>query len=89
MDLQGHYHYVATFAGFVPAEQPELSVIVVIDEPDRPAILRQRRVGPGLLRAGAATRCAATTSRRRGANRPLASPTCPRRRQGIGDAAGA
>jgi cell division protein FtsI (penicillin-binding protein 3) len=32
-DLQGRYHYVATFAGFVPAEQPELSVIVVIDEP--------------------------------------------------------
>jgi cell division protein FtsI (penicillin-binding protein 3) len=34
MDLQGHYHYVATFAGFVPAEKPELSIIVVIDEPD-------------------------------------------------------
>jgi cell division protein FtsI (penicillin-binding protein 3) len=32
-DLQGRYHYVATFAGFVPAEQPELSIIVVIDEP--------------------------------------------------------
>ncbi len=27
------YHYVATFAGFVPAERPELSIIVVIDEP--------------------------------------------------------
>jgi cell division protein FtsI (penicillin-binding protein 3) len=33
-DLQGRYHYVATFAGFVPAEKPELSIIVVIDEPD-------------------------------------------------------
>ena len=32
-DLEGRYHYVATFAGFVPAEQPELSIIVVIDEP--------------------------------------------------------
>jgi cell division protein FtsI (penicillin-binding protein 3) len=32
-DAQGRYHYVATFAGFVPAERPELSVIVVIDEP--------------------------------------------------------
>ena len=29
MDLTGRYHYVATFAGFVPAEQPELSIIVV------------------------------------------------------------
>ncbi|MGQ0432064.1 MAG: peptidoglycan D,D-transpeptidase FtsI family protein [Microthrixaceae bacterium] len=27
------YHYVATFAGFVPAERPELSSSVVIDEP--------------------------------------------------------
>jgi cell division protein FtsI (penicillin-binding protein 3) len=32
-DASGHYHYVATFAGFVPAERPELSIIVVIDEP--------------------------------------------------------
>ncbi|HEX4867810.1 MAG TPA: penicillin-binding protein 2 [Acidimicrobiales bacterium] len=31
-DAQG-YHYIATFAGFVPAERPELSIIVVIDEP--------------------------------------------------------
>lgn len=29
----GGYDYVATFAGFVPAERPELSIIVVIDEP--------------------------------------------------------
>ena len=32
-DAGGHYHYVATFAGFVPAERPALSIIVVIDEP--------------------------------------------------------
>jgi cell division protein FtsI (penicillin-binding protein 3) len=32
-DAAGNYHYVATFAGFVPAERPELSIIVVIDEP--------------------------------------------------------
>lgn len=32
-DLAGNYHYVATFAGFVPAEDPQLSVIVVVDEP--------------------------------------------------------
>ncbi len=33
MDRDGAYHYVATFAGFLPAEKPELSVIVVLDEP--------------------------------------------------------
>ena len=32
-DAAGNYHYIATFAGFVPAERPELSIIVVIDEP--------------------------------------------------------
>ena len=29
----GNYRYVANFVGFVPAEDPELSIIVVIDEP--------------------------------------------------------
>jgi len=29
----GDYRYVANFVGFVPAEKPELSIIVVIDEP--------------------------------------------------------
>jgi cell division protein FtsI (penicillin-binding protein 3) len=29
----GSYKYIANFAGFVPAEKPELSIIVVIDEP--------------------------------------------------------
>ena len=32
-DAAGNYHYVTTFAGFVPAEDPQLSIIVVIDEP--------------------------------------------------------
>ena len=32
-DGAGHYHYVATFAGFTPAEDPSLSAIVVLDEP--------------------------------------------------------
>lgn len=32
-DAAGNYHYVATFAGFVPAEDPALSMIVVLDEP--------------------------------------------------------
>jgi cell division protein FtsI (penicillin-binding protein 3) len=32
-DGAGNYHYVATFAGFTPAEDPSLSAIVVLDEP--------------------------------------------------------
>ncbi len=32
-DRGGNYHYVAAFTGMVPAEDPQLSVIVVIDEP--------------------------------------------------------
>jgi cell division protein FtsI (penicillin-binding protein 3) len=32
-DGAGRYHYVTTFGGFVPAEDPQLSAIVVIDEP--------------------------------------------------------
>ncbi|MGK2949310.1 MAG: peptidoglycan D,D-transpeptidase FtsI family protein, partial [Acidimicrobiales bacterium] len=32
-DESGNYRYVANFVGFVPAERPELSIIVVIDEP--------------------------------------------------------
>jgi len=33
-DAEGNYHYIATFAGMLPAEQPDLSIIVVVDEPD-------------------------------------------------------
>jgi cell division protein FtsI (penicillin-binding protein 3) len=32
-DAAGNYHYISTFAGFLPAEDPKLSIIVVIDEP--------------------------------------------------------
>src|ERR687891_1190387 len=32
-DEQGNYHHVATFAGFIPADDPQVSIIVVIDEP--------------------------------------------------------
>jgi cell division protein FtsI (penicillin-binding protein 3) len=32
-DGAGNYHYEATFGGFVPAEDPQLSAIVDIDEP--------------------------------------------------------
>jgi cell division protein FtsI (penicillin-binding protein 3) len=33
VDSQGQKHYVGSFAGFVPAEDPRISVIVSIDEP--------------------------------------------------------
>jgi cell division protein FtsI (penicillin-binding protein 3) len=32
-DAEGNFHYMAAFAGFVPAENPQLSAIVVLDEP--------------------------------------------------------
>jgi membrane peptidoglycan carboxypeptidase len=32
-DAHGNYHYVASFAGFIPADDPQVSVIIVIDEP--------------------------------------------------------
>ena len=32
-DEAGNYRYVATFVGFLPASDPELSLIVVVDEP--------------------------------------------------------
>lgn len=32
-DAAGNYQYVAAFAGMVPAEDPELSILVVVDEP--------------------------------------------------------
>ena len=32
-DAAGNYHYVAAFAGFLPASAPELSLVVLIDEP--------------------------------------------------------
>ncbi|MDZ7673663.1 MAG: penicillin-binding protein 2 [Acidimicrobiales bacterium] len=32
-DRAGNYHYVAAFTGMVPAEDPKLSIIAVIDEP--------------------------------------------------------
>lgn len=34
MDPDGHYHYVSTFVGMLPAGDPQLSIIVVLDDPD-------------------------------------------------------
>jgi cell division protein FtsI (penicillin-binding protein 3) len=69
-DENGRYHYVSTFAGFIPAGDPKLSVIVVIDEPTgspyaaevaAPAFaeigryaLRQMRIPPSVSQNGAA-----------------------------------
>ena len=33
-DEDGRMHYIATFAGTLPAENPDLSVVVIVDEPD-------------------------------------------------------
>jgi cell division protein FtsI (penicillin-binding protein 3) len=33
-DENGQMHYIATFGGLLPAENPDLSIIVVVDEPD-------------------------------------------------------
>lgn len=33
-DLNGNYHYISTFVGMLPAGDPELSIIVVLDDPD-------------------------------------------------------
>lgn len=35
MGLDGRYHYVSTFVGMLPADDPQLSIIVVLDEPGR------------------------------------------------------
>ena len=32
-DKDHNYHYVSSFAGFAPAERPQISTIVVLDEP--------------------------------------------------------
>ncbi|MCP5027058.1 MAG: penicillin-binding protein 2 [Actinomycetia bacterium] len=34
LDESGHRHYILDFAGFVPAERPELAIMVLFDDPD-------------------------------------------------------
>ena len=64
-DEAGNYRYVATFAGFVPANDPQLSIVVVIDEPSgdyygggvaAPVFSRLAAVGPAGLPDPAARR---------------------------------
>lgn len=33
VDEDGNFHYIATFAGYFPIDDPEISIIVIIDEP--------------------------------------------------------
>jgi cell division protein FtsI (penicillin-binding protein 3) len=33
LDRSGHYHYTASFAGFLPAEDPRITILVSIDDP--------------------------------------------------------
>src|SRR5690606_23815683 len=40
-DAEGNYHYIATFAGFLPADDPKVSIIVVLDEPSTSAYAGQ------------------------------------------------
>jgi cell division protein FtsI (penicillin-binding protein 3) len=40
-DADGNLHHIATFAGFLPADDPEVSIIVVIDEPTTSAYASQ------------------------------------------------
>jgi cell division protein FtsI (penicillin-binding protein 3) len=78
-DGAGNYHYVSTFAGFVPAEDPRLSVIVVLDEPtasiyasatSAPVFaeiakygLRQLRIPPPAVAAGLSVPAAMVTEK--------------------------
>ena len=63
-DAAGNYHYVTTFAGFVPAQDPQLSIIVVIDEPSN-GYYASQVVGAGVRRARPLRACASSGSRRR------------------------
>jgi membrane peptidoglycan carboxypeptidase len=53
-DADGVTHYMATFAGFVPAEAPALSVIVVIDDPTREGIFGGVVAAPAFSKIGEA-----------------------------------
>ena len=48
----GAMHYQATFVGFVPAEAPELSIIVIIDEPTQEGIFGGVVAAPAFAKIG-------------------------------------
>jgi cell division protein FtsI (penicillin-binding protein 3) len=88
-DARGKYHYVSTFAGFIPAGNPRVSIIVVIDEPTTspyaadvaaPAFarigrqaLRTMRIPPPASAGAAGTQPTPEESKVRAA--PVAEPT--------------
>ena len=51
-DVNGAYHYQSTFVGFVPAEQPALSVYVMIDEPSGGAYTGGATAAPAFSKIG-------------------------------------
>ncbi|HET6952522.1 MAG TPA: penicillin-binding protein 2 [Acidimicrobiales bacterium] len=51
-DEAGSYHYISTFAGFVPADDPKLSIIVVIDEPPPTAAYASTVAAPAFAEIG-------------------------------------
>jgi len=50
----GIVHYQATFAGFVPAENPSLSIIVIIDDPSKQGIYGGVVAAPAFAKIGEA-----------------------------------
>ena len=49
LDKNGHRHYYASFTGFVPADDPQITVLVSIDEPDASGELRYGRTAAAPL----------------------------------------
>ncbi len=45
VDADGEFHYITTFAGFFPANNPQISIIVVIEEPQS-SIYASRTAAP-------------------------------------------
>jgi membrane peptidoglycan carboxypeptidase len=71
----GVVHYQATFVGFVPAEAPALSIIVIIDDPSKEGIFGGVVAAPAFSRS-ARPRCEFAV-RRRHRSRPRRDPHRP------------
>src|SRR5690606_1770282 len=75
-DAEGRYHYIATFAGFLPAEDPKLSIIVVIDEPTTSSPYASTVAAPAFAEIGrAAARAMQVAPSRPEEHAPLAIST--------------